>query len=221
MVTVYRTLAFVLTLAITSTSWGQSDPAPSFAYPSTSQDELLFPELPPAPTEVPAPVAPAPRPAMVAPQMQRLSPSETAHLPNQVQNFIDFYGAGTSARALQQLPSRPSTAYTGGSQMPQVQQAAKPFEGRVSTPPTVSPYLNLFREESEEALPNYFTFVRPMQQQMQTNLTTHNQLNNIQSNVRQASYQQATATNGSTPVTGHGTRYLNTNGYYPTVRRLR
>lgn len=83
----------------------------------------------------------------------------------------------------------------------------KPFSGVTSTP-TISPYLNLFREESGDAAPNYFAFVRPQQQQYEASRQQQEQLNQLQRQVRQASYS-APATGGSGAA-----RYGDTSRFY-------
>jgi hypothetical protein len=84
----------------------------------------------------------------------------------------------------------------------------------------VSPYLNLFREEDNTDLPNYFTFVRPMQEQQQTNRLQQQELMRLRRQVQTMPYgTQSTAMrgHGATPNTGHGTRYFNTSSYFPSA----
>ncbi|WP_425396408.1 hypothetical protein [Aeoliella sp.] len=203
-------------------AWGQVDAPPeipSWADPETKPVKPAPRVTAPAAAPKPAP-ARAPHAPLVSPNTpQRLSYESTAHLPTRVQNVIDFYGGATSARALAQLPNRPSS---GMSSPPPVQQVTKPFEGSVSRPPTVSPYLNLFIEESDEAPPNYFAYVRPALQQQQTNRRAQREFNTLQREIRTVSYGEAVQNQGAgVPSTGHGTRYLNRGRYYPTTRRLR
>lgn len=89
---------------------------------------------------------------------------------------------------------------------------AKPFAG-MGAGPTVSPYLNLFREETENAVPNYYTFVRPQQDQFDANRQQQAQLQQLQRQVRQATYQSA-----PTNVAG-GARYGDTGRFYSGWRR--
>lgn len=135
-------------------------------------------------------------------------------LPQGVQNLLDFYQSGTSQRTLSQMASRPAsgrttTTYAG------VQQARKPFQG-VSAAPTVSPYLNLFRDEQGSELPNYYTFVRPQLQQQATNRAQQAELMRLRRQVQTMPLgNQATAMqNAPVSATGHGTRYLNTSHFY-------
>ena len=65
----------------------------------------------------------------------------------------------------------------------------KPFN-TVVREPTVSPYLNLFREQSDEALPNYYTFVRPQLEQQRHNRQHAQQLQALERQVQQTGYAQ-------------------------------
>lgn len=95
--------------------------------------------------------------------------------------------------------------------------------------PTVSPYLNLFQNRNgrpfNNALPNYFTFVRPMQRQQQINQYQQQVIQNqgqmigqLQGNLQQMQ-QQA----NQPVVSGHGSwfanpgqrsQFLNTSRFY-------
>ena len=79
---------------------------------------------------------------------------------------------GAEARPLSQQTTRPT---------------AKPFNTIVQSP-TVSPYLNLYREEQAEGVPNYFSFVRPQQRQIQAMRSQAGQLQQIERRVQQATY---------------------------------
>lgn len=197
-------------------AWGQTDAPPDV--PNWAKPTINVPEVAvPTPAAKPGPVPHAP--LVSHSPVQRLSYESTAHLPSRVQNVLDFYGGTTSARALAQLPSRPST---GMSSPPPVRQAPKPFEGTVSNGPTVSPYMNLFHEESDEAPPNYFAYVRPALQQQQANRRAQQEFRTLERQVRNVSYAEAARnSSGGVPTTGHGTRYLNTSRYYPSTPRLR
>ena len=96
--------------------------------------------------------------------------------------------------------------------------------------PTVSPYLNLFRNDgfNNRALPNYHSLVRPLQQQYQTNQTQQrlllqqNQaLRQLNSNVQDV--EQRAAAGQLVAPTGKGAwfarpsrraQFLNTSRYY-------
>ncbi|QDT67244.1 hypothetical protein MalM25_01410 [Planctomycetes bacterium MalM25] len=92
-------------------------------------------------------------------------------------------------------------------------QAAKPFLG-ANSGPTISPYLNLFRDEtSDSSLPNYYTFVRPQQQQYEANQQQRQQLQQLQRQVQQATY-----TTPATNISG-GARFGDTSRFYRGWRR--
>jgi len=56
----------------------------------------------------------------------------------------------------------------------------KPFESAAGRP-TISPYLNLFREDTEsQVVPDYFTYVRPQLEQQEANLRQQQQLEQIE-----------------------------------------
>lgn len=113
-----------------------------------------------------------------------------------------------------------TAAHYGGQSAGQarVQQAGllgtKPFSASTNVTPTISPYLNLFRDESREAAPNYFTFVRPMQQQYETAHQQQMQLQRLQRQVQQATY-----TSPATAGVAGGARYGDTGRYYSGWRR--
>lgn len=159
------------------------------------------------------PVAPAPR------RPAGLSAASTSQMPKQVQNIIDFYGGATSARALSQLPNRPSA---GTPRPPRARVERKPFQGHVRGAP-LSPYLNLFIDNDVSELPNYHAFVRPLQQQRASVESQQRDIRQLDRRVQQASYNAngSGAGGARTPATGHGTRYLNTAQFYPSTRTTR
>jgi hypothetical protein len=137
---------------------------------------------------------------------------------NQTRQALSFYG-GYSARAtLSQLPRRTPIRPNSSSTMA-VQP--KPFEG-VFREPTVSPYLNLYRdEENAESAPNYFAFVRPQFEQLEANRMQareirqlRGQLQGVSSTVAGPSYQAA-----GIPGTGSAARYMDTAQFYGGWRR--
>ncbi|MEQ8847015.1 hypothetical protein [Botrimarina sp.] len=88
----------------------------------------------------------------------------------------------------------------------------KPFSA-VSSSPTVSPYLNLFRSEDDRAAPNYYTFVQPQIQQNEMAQQQRMQLDRLQRQVQQASYNRPTV-----PSTGPA-RYGDTGRWYSGWQR--
>ena len=91
----------------------------------------------------------------------------------------------------------------------------KPFTGLPDTP-TVSPYLNLFREESADAAPNYFAFVRPQIQQQAALREQQQQLRTLERQVRQASIGAPATAGGRS---SQAARYGDTGRYYSGWRR--
>lgn len=87
----------------------------------------------------------------------------------------------------------------------------KPYSN-LTTTPTVSPYLNLFRDETEGALPNYHAFVQPQLQQQELVRQQRRELDRLERQVRQASY------NAPAKVAG-GARYGDTGRFYSGWRR--
>lgn len=91
--------------------------------------------------------------------------------------------------------------------------ATKPFNTVVHEP-TVSPYLNLYREESDEGLPNYYAFVRPQLDQQRQNREQAQQLQELERQVQQAAY-----TTPNTPAPSRAARYGDTGRFYGGWRR--
>lgn len=97
------------------------------------------------------------------------------------------------------------------------QRGSKPF-ANVQRQPTLSPYLNLLRNDGEDVggAPNYFAFVRPMLDQQQTNRRTNRQIQGLgremQAVNRQLGHQPSEA--GMLRPTGHQTVFMNHSHYY-------
>ena len=226
MSTVKIAVCWMACCLVGSVAWGQYDvpPAlPDFAAPPAVDAAPVFPELPTTPAAKPRAAVPRIQTSATAERpRQRLSAESTANLPKQVQNLIDFYGGATSARALAQLPQRP---VSGVSRPPAPRPVSKPFTGALqSAAPTISPYMNLYLEESPEGLPNYHSYVRPAFQQREANMAARRSLHTLERQVQQVSYGQAVGPatgGGAVPGTGHGTRYFNTTQFYPATPRLR
>lgn len=76
-----------------------------------------------------------------------------------------------------------------------VTPAVKPFH-MASQRPTISPYLNLYREEQDDTLPNYFAFVLPQLRQQQFAQQQLQELTRMQQQLQQAG-------TGGAPAAGH------------------
>lgn len=109
----------------------------------------------------------------------------------------------------------------GGSRVPSLGgggPSAKPFSS-VSSSPTVSPYLNLFREDFDGGGDfNYQTLVRPQFQQLATNQQFQRQNTELSQRVQQISAQSAfqnPAGSESQYPTGHQTAFGYYGSFYP------
>lgn len=112
---------------------------------------------------------------------------------------------------------RPTFLQGGGTGGRSSAPVEKPFSN-ASHRPTVSPYLNLLREDlTDELTPNYHTLVRPQleqirfqQNQQRRNETVYRQLQQIQA-------RTAFSPQGSEMMmpTGHVTTFQNLSTYYP------
>jgi hypothetical protein len=96
---------------------------------------------------------------------------------------------------------------------------SKPFAG-YTPEPTVSPYLNLFREDLEgNSDLNYNTLVRPMLQQQQFNQQVQRQSMELARRLQSLSAQSDFNPEGSKSQypTGHQTTFMYYGHYYPSA----
>jgi hypothetical protein len=141
------------------------------------------------------------------------APLEPPIANNQIRHALDFYGGSQARAALSQFPTR--TPIQAGPQQP-IQRQLKPFH-TIYRDPTVSPYLNLYREENDsEGAPNYFAFVRPELEQIEANRTASRKIQQLsrQMQVRQQpttgpQFQPTAASGRSAPA-----RYMDTAQFY-------
>lgn len=167
----------------------------------------------PSTTHQQAPANAFPRPVARPPVYSQ--PFVEPQVTSQTRQALGFYG-GYSARAtLSQLPRR-TPIRPGGSQS--MRRQSKPFEV-VHRDPTVSPYLNLYREEKDtEGAPNYFAFVRPQLQQLDENRMQQREITQLrgqlQGTIATPGYQTATV-----PGTGTPARFMDTAQFYSGWQR--
>jgi hypothetical protein len=83
--------------------------------------------------------------------------------------------------------------------------------------PTVSPYLNLLRAESDITMPNYHTLVRPAIESRQQSAEQSTEIRRLQSNVTNMQGKLAGKNRGSQFSTGHPTRFMSYLHYYPSI----
>lgn len=131
----------------------------------------------------------------------------------QIRQALNFYGGSPARATLSQFPAR--SPIQAGPQQP-MQRQIKPFN-TIYHEPTISPYMNLYREENDsEGAPNYFAFVRPQLDQIEENRMQQAELQKLsrqtqgraRTNVPQQ-YQAMGNSNRSSPA-----RYMDTAQFY-------
>jgi hypothetical protein len=124
-----------------------------------------------------------------------------------------YFGGASTRAGLNQLPRRAPIQ----SAPPQIMRApSKPFE-TIYREPTISPYLNLYREEDNtQGAPNYHTFVRPYQDQIETNRLQQREIQRLRGQLQGISTTIATPQYGDAalPATGIRSRYMDTAQFY-------
>jgi hypothetical protein len=164
----------------------------------------------PQPVTMPPTTTPrvAPRPFIPS----RISQQPQMSATNQSPNAPGFFGGSARAR-LSQLPRRAAIQAAP----PQFTRGqTKPFE-TIHREPTVSPYLNLYRDEDDsEGAPNYFAFVRPQQEQIETNRRHQHEMQQLRGQLRGISSTIAGPqyTGAAQPATGSRSRYMDTAQFY-------
>ncbi len=121
-------------------------------------------------------------------------------------------------------PSTPSSLGSSRVQSLAPGRSTKPFSS-VTSSPTVSPYLNLFREDLDGGGDfNYQTLVRPQFQQMATNQQFQRQNTELSQRVQSISAQSAyknPAGSESVYPTGHQTAFGYYGSFYPGMTQPR
>jgi hypothetical protein len=123
-----------------------------------------------------------------------------------------FYTGNSASAPLNELPRRPPIH--AGPQQPARPQL-KPFH-TVYREPTVSPYLNLYREENDsESAPNYFAFVRPQLEQVEANRAQQAQLQQLSRQLqRPATIAGPRYRADGAPGASSAARYMDTAQFY-------
>jgi hypothetical protein len=176
--------------------------------------------LPAAEASAAAPaVAAAPRqPAVFAPPAARPpfapQPIIDAQLSNHARQVVGVYG-GPSARAtLSRLPRRAPVQPGAAPAL----RPTKPFE-IVHQEPTVSPYMNLYRDdETTDSAPNYYAFVRPQLEQLDANRVQQREIQMLRGQLQSVSAGAAGPQYQPAPNTG-AARYMDTAQFYSGWRR--
>lgn len=184
--------------------------APTEGTGGTSQGPTAAPgnSVVPLPPTTPSGVAGAP--ATAAP-VRPLPPTVTSG-GTSVANPMSLYGPASAVAPRNQIP----TIGTGAVRAPYVLDQ-KPFTG-FSPGPAVSPYMNLYLgNNSAGIVNNYYSVVKPMLQQQNTNRQTEQSLRElrIQNRLQQSQLQQL---NRQMPG-AQGSSFMNYGGYYPSIGR--
>jgi hypothetical protein len=184
------------------------------SYESPAVNQPASPQLTDIqPSPLAAPAAPRAFPRIGSSSQVIMQPMADPQVTNQTRQALGFYG-GYSARAtLSQLPRRARIQHSAPQSM---RRPAKPFDV-IQRDPTVSPYLNLYRNETDnEGAPNYFSLVRPQMDQIDANryqqremAQLRGQIGTMSSSVVGPGYHS-----GSVPGTGSSARYMDTAQFY-------
>jgi hypothetical protein len=187
--------------------------------------------LPPGSARAAMPVATSPRPAAMStatttPRVASRSsvPVHVANRPrtdatmSQPHYAPRFVGGASSRAGLSQLPRR-TPIQSAPPQIMRVQ--SKPFE-TIYREPTISPYLNLYREEdNSQGAPNYHTFVRPYQDQIETNRLQQREIQRLRGQLQGISTTVSAPQYGDAglPATGIRSRFMDTAQFYGSWQR--
>jgi hypothetical protein len=136
---------------------------------------------------------------------------------NQTKQVLGFYGGYAARATLSQQPRRTPIQVSGS--RPMFRQA-KPFQN-VHRDPTVSPYLNLYRDElNSDSAPNYFAFVRPQLEQLEANRMQERDLQQLRGQLQTSGTVVGPQYRASgLPGTGTPARYMDTAQFYSGLRR--
>jgi len=128
-----------------------------------------------------------------------------------------IYAARPAAQGFTPLPRRRAIQ---PHPQPLFQQTIKPFE-TYQPETTISPYLNLYRDEDDvRTMPNYFTFVRPQLEQLEINRAQQRELQQLRSQLRKVGTPAAPRyQSGGIPVGGTAARYMDTAQFYSGWQR--
>jgi hypothetical protein len=96
----------------------------------------------------------------------------------------------------------------------------KPFTG-YTPPPVYSPYMNLYRTDNDRGrINNYYSLVRPVVEQQQTNRQTQTSLQSLQSTTRtQGTQLQQLNQRTQPPMPTSTPTFMNYQNYYPGLSR--
>ncbi len=192
---------------------GAPTPATSTSMPPATTD--LAPSLTGQPAKRSTLPRAFPRPAMQMPVFTR--PIVEPQVTSQTKHALGFYGGYAARATLSEQPRR--TRIQASAPRPMFNQA-KPFQ-TVYREPTVSPYLNLHRDDTNnESAPNYFAFVRPQLDQIDANRVQQRDIQQLRGQVQATSTVVGPQYRASElPGTGTPARYMDTAQFYSGMRR--
>jgi hypothetical protein len=127
---------------------------------------------------------------------------------NQTRQALEFYGGHSALRTLNEMPRRTAIQPNSTSQ---ISYNGKPFQSTKSGP-TVSPYLSLFRDETErsDSVPTYYSFVRPQLEQQAASEQQQREIQNLQRQMQTGQHFRTTAM----PGVGTQARFMDTAQFY-------
>jgi hypothetical protein len=141
----------------------------------------------------------------------------TAVAPTMPRTMPRFAPRSVVSQTAPMFPRRPAIQPQGGRPLRRV---SKPFE-HVDRDPTVSPYLNLDRDDDDQqVVPNYFTLVRPQLEQIQTNRLQQHEILQLRGQV-QGMTTMGGAPQSATyraPGSGSPARFMDTAQFYGGAR---
>ena len=186
---------------------------PTPGYPKTASPTADKLPAPPPVVNSPPP-AQATAPAAL-PTMTRILQGVPQPFVGQAGQSTGLIGSPSASKTTVAMPPRPTfTGRFSGTSQPRATQ--KPF-AHVGFAPTISPYLQIDRDDVDEPTPNYFTFVRPRLRQYETNRRQQAELQRLGRQVQRVSRLEST--DDARPATGHRTYFLNTGQFYSGFSR--
>jgi len=225
--------SFLATVAFSSRAVAQIEFAKSTmrltsaAEPATPSAPMS--QSPPAETTVEQPLRPeAVTPTHVAPParatkyfVQQTSfaepvtapPLAQPQMPSRAPSLVGVYRGASAQATLNKLPG-PAPVQPKLPAIPKHAQG-KPFQS-VQSQPAISPYMNLYRNDTNaNSLPNYFAYVRPQIQQMEANRQQAAELQKLRGQLQNMS------SGGGGQQSGMATsaHYMDTGQFYRGMRR--
>jgi len=182
----------------------KSTPTPEAAAPRRFESNQAVPR------EAAAPVAPARR-RTGSPAPQYAPPVDNVEIPNQTRRALGFYGGHAARATLSQMPNR--TPVMSMPQQQPMKRVGKPFE-TVQSEPTISPYLNLYRDSERGAsVPSYFTMFKPQMDQLEQNRMQQRDMQKLRGQLQNIS------SGGQSGVSRSSAHYMDTAQFYRGMQR--